>query len=258
MNAGVRTMPRSPVKSAARALEVLELFAEMRTPLRLNYLAKRLAYPQSSTTVLLKSLLTLGYLNYDRLSRTYFPTTRVAAIGDWVRGSMFGGGGELLELTRAIHARTGETVTLVAQNDIYVQYLDVVPAAHASGYEVREGSMRLLTHSGAGLMLLSQMKDPAVEKLLRHINLQDQDITVRMGQAELMEQVAAARHQGYCYLCGVPEAEVATLAVLLPLRSHGIPLAMEIGGQNQRITRNRMAHLGAMRDVIDSFARTAA
>ena len=46
-------MRRSPIKSAARVLEVLELFAEIRAPLRQKVVVERLAYPQSSTTFLL-------------------------------------------------------------------------------------------------------------------------------------------------------------------------------------------------------------
>ena len=77
-----QAMRRDPIKSAARTLEVLELFHEQRAPLRLKYIFEKLSYPQSSTTSLLKSMVVLGYLNYDRPSRTYFPTPRVAAPQD--------------------------------------------------------------------------------------------------------------------------------------------------------------------------------
>ena len=63
-------MRRDPIKSAARTLEVLELFHEQRAPLRLKYIFEKLSYPQSSTTSLLKSMVVLGYLNYDRPTRT--------------------------------------------------------------------------------------------------------------------------------------------------------------------------------------------
>ena len=70
------------VKSARRVLEVLELFAERRGPLTVGEVAAALAYPQSSASVLLQSLVALGYLVHDRGQRTFLPTLRVAFLGD--------------------------------------------------------------------------------------------------------------------------------------------------------------------------------
>ena len=74
-------MQRRAVKSAMRTFEVLELFAEHRRPMALNEIYTGLGYPQSSTTNLLKSMVLLGYLNYNRARRTYLPTMRVGALG---------------------------------------------------------------------------------------------------------------------------------------------------------------------------------
>ena len=81
-------MRRSPVKSAARVLEIFEYFGDERRALSLKDIVARLAYPQSSTTNLLKSLTTLGYLNYDRATRTYLPTFRVARLGQWLSATI--------------------------------------------------------------------------------------------------------------------------------------------------------------------------
>ena len=62
-------MRRSAVKSAARTLQVLELFSERRCPLQLHDIHFALKYPQSSTTNLLESMVMLGYLNYRRVTR---------------------------------------------------------------------------------------------------------------------------------------------------------------------------------------------
>ena len=72
-------MPK--VKSAVRALEVLEQFGEMREPLRLKDMARSLHYPVSSTAALLKSLADCGYLSFDRNSRHYYPTSKLPDLG---------------------------------------------------------------------------------------------------------------------------------------------------------------------------------
>jgi DNA-binding IclR family transcriptional regulator len=72
------------VKSAARVLEVFEYFAGRRTPATVGEVCNALGYPQSSTSVLLKSLFTLGYLSYDQGSRRYSPSVKVATLGEWI------------------------------------------------------------------------------------------------------------------------------------------------------------------------------
>jgi len=41
----------------------------------------KLGYPVSSGAAMLKSLVSLGYLEYDRKTQTYLPTMRIAVAG---------------------------------------------------------------------------------------------------------------------------------------------------------------------------------
>ena len=50
------------VKSVARVLEVLELFAQQREPMSGIQICRALNYPKSSANANLKSLVELGYL----------------------------------------------------------------------------------------------------------------------------------------------------------------------------------------------------
>src|SRR3546814_12190506 len=72
------------VKSAARVLEVLEYFSERQSASSAEEVRRTLGYPQSSTSILLRSLASLGYLNYEPLNRTFRPTIRVALLGAWL------------------------------------------------------------------------------------------------------------------------------------------------------------------------------
>lgn len=66
------------IKSAKRVLEVFEFFAARQGAATVMDVAREMAYPQSSTSELLDSLRNLGYLSYDRFSRQFNPTLRVA------------------------------------------------------------------------------------------------------------------------------------------------------------------------------------
>ena len=247
-------MRRDPIKSAARTLEVLELFHEQRTPLRLKYIFERLSYPQSSTTSLLKSMVMLGYLNYDRPTRTYFPTPRIAALGDWINHYVYGAG-ELFSLMDYIFERTNETVVLSSQNDIFVQHLRVLQPSHPYKIPPSEGSMRLLTHSAAGLVLLSRMTPKAVDKLRRHINAYEQGRSKPVDMDELNEQLTWIRREGYSLLAAFPFPDAAGLAIPLPLSPHGAPLTIGVGGLNSRIARRKSEIIDIMHDAIADYER---
>src|SRR4051794_31187165 len=102
-------MAAEAIKSARRVFEILELFDRERRRLSLKEISARLGYPASSGSVLLKSVVALGYLDYDRRVKTYFPTMRITALGGWVPGALFGEGG-VAELMDHLRAVTGETV----------------------------------------------------------------------------------------------------------------------------------------------------
>ena len=77
------------VKSAGRVLEIFEFFAHRHAPATVSEVAAALEFPLSSTSVLLKSLLTLGYLEYSARSREYQPTIRFAVLGTWIFDRLF-------------------------------------------------------------------------------------------------------------------------------------------------------------------------
>lgn len=53
------------VKSALRVLEILELFDAGRRPLRVADIVDRMNVPQSSPSMLLKTLVARGYMDFD-------------------------------------------------------------------------------------------------------------------------------------------------------------------------------------------------
>src|SRR5690606_41118792 len=63
----------SVVKSAGRALQILEYFDAVQREASVSEISRALHCPQSSTSVLLRSLVHLGYLQNDRYRRTYYP-----------------------------------------------------------------------------------------------------------------------------------------------------------------------------------------
>src|SRR4051812_48214643 len=102
------------VKSADRTLRLLEFFAGVKRAATASEIQAALEIPQSSTSLLLHSLVNLGYLEFLRRGRMYRPTQRVRALGVWLApdSSL----NQILEKLEELRKRTRETV-LVARRD---------------------------------------------------------------------------------------------------------------------------------------------
>lgn len=236
----------SQVKSASRAIEILELFKTVRQPRGMTEISQALGYPPSSTTVLLKTLMSLGYLTFDRRERLYFPTPKVTALGDWVPQALFGSG-RALEAMRDVHAATGETVSLCTMNDVYVQYIQIIASTHALRFHVDEGTLRPLTQSATGWLLMSTMPEAQLETVVRRANIATEKASERVKVADALDRVRRIRLDGYAAAEGVPFPGGATLCVLLPATLRGKPVVLGLGGALERVRSNRGRYLGALR-----------
>ena len=238
-------MQRTQVKSALRAIEVLELFGRVRRPQSMSDVAQALGYPVSSTTVLLKTLIGLGYLSFDRHTRHYFPTPKVALLGDWILQVLFGSG-QILDAMRDVHAATGETTSINTANDIHIQYLQIIQSVHPLRFHVDEGTLRPLTQSAVGWLLMSRMSDDEIDNVVRRTNIATERVNDRIRVEEMLDRVRTIRTDGYASAENVPFLGGATLCVLLPVTIQGRPVALGIGGVLERVRQNRARYLAVL------------
>lgn len=245
-------MRRAVVKSAARALEVLELFNEQRRALKLHEIYERLDYPQSSATHLMKSMVSLGYVNYNPVSRTYVPTGKVNGLGSWLSSAMYGHL-QYRSLVETLQRRTDETVALSTQNDLFIQYFIIRAPQHAFKMPPNEGNMLLLTQSTSGMAILSRMPNRQVDKLCRHINYYEADGGPRVDISQVFRELSWIRQVGYCYDDKRPDPRVLSVAFPLQETLHGIPLALGVGGLTDRISRRISDIVATTRETIEEF-----
>lgn len=244
-------MSDATVKSAARAFEVLEHFRIGRQPRSMSEIASSLDYPLSSTTVLLKTLVKLGYLNFDRRTRVYFPTTKVTGLGDWVPKALFGSG-QAIEAMRDLHAETGEGVFLGTKNDVYLQYIQTRMSIHALRFHIDEGTIRPITQSIAGIVLLAVMRPDRLENTVRRANIATPRVADRVKLADVQAKIDEIRRQGYGYVEDMPFEGGATLAMMLPVKVQGQPITLAMGGVADRFRRNHDRYLAALRKAVRS------
>jgi DNA-binding IclR family transcriptional regulator len=253
MRIGSRDRPL--VKSAVRAIEVLELFSRERRPLTLSEIIEALGYPQSSTTVMLKSLLAIGYLNYNLERKTYYPNVLVTRLGDWIPESRVVSGPIQL-LMQDLHERTTESVSIAVQNDINIHFLSVLNSKHKIKFFIPSRGQRTLLQSNLGWMLLAIKTDKEIASIHTQIGLMN---VHRMPELdEVMRHIAEIRKTGYCFVPDLPVSGAASVAMLLPSRFHAQPMAVGVGGYVPRLRANLPRILAAMRISIEGFGKSLA
>lgn len=237
------------IKTAGRVFEVLEYMREVRRQVTVRELSERFGYPLSSTLVLLKSMVTLGYLRYDARARAFFPAAKLASLGDWVIDFMFQGG-RLLALLDDVAAATGQTAILGVENDIYAQYVQVILSRQAIQFNVPPGTRRLLCMSGMGWALLSTQRDEQVRAAAQRTNLRLGRGTPVVSVDFVMQQVDLARRQGYAFSRGTVTTGVGIIAMPLPGESGGGRVAIGVGGALDRLDDECKAIVAGIRERI--------
>ena len=237
------------VKSAARVIEVFEYFDRIRRAASVTEVARALGYPQSSTSVLLRSLVELGYLEQDDSRRSYVPTPRVTLLGSWIE-PLLAPGGEIVRLMDELGEQTGETIILGVPSGEVVRYIHVVQATQAMRLHVGNGTIRPMAISGMGRLFMSAMDEDRVRRIVQRYNAEIAGEENRLNLSAVRRDLASIRGEGY-----VPSFDRVTqgaggFSVLLPVAPHGVPMAVAIGGLSRTIIENLERFLQLIRKSI--------
>ena len=239
------------IKSAKRVFEILEHFDRERRPLALKEITAKFGYPPSSGSLLLKSLVTLGYLEYDQPSRTYFPTMRIAALGSWVQGSLFGEG-EITRLMEHLHKKTKETVILATRSGLYAQYVHVVHSGQPLHFGVPPGTRRPLANSGMGWLFLSTLGPKELDRVRRRINAEPLR-RQKLSADDILRRIAQVRAKGYAFSKGSVSEGVGIVGMLLPKGALGRRFAIGVAGPIGRLERREKAIVDDLRSAIARY-----
>jgi DNA-binding IclR family transcriptional regulator len=241
------------IKSAERVLAILEYFQEQKRAATVGDIAGALALPQSSTSMLLKCLVSLGYLEYDEGSRLLRPTYRVALLGNWIQKSFFKHG-PLTDTMEAIQREIGETVVLGRRNGSSMQYVHIVDASYAVRLIIQSGTLRPMTRAALGMMLLTQKPDHEIRAIVRRNNADAADDRHRVNERTFLAEIEDIRRQGFAESKGRMISSASTIAMLVPADERATPLAIGVGGPIERIGRRRKEIIEVMRRHLSAMA----
>lgn len=216
------------VKSATRVLALFELFDRLERPASVTEIAREMDIPQSSTSMLVNSLIDRGYLT-ALPDRRVQPTARVSMLGRWIDERITDG--RVARLMRDLGEETGETILLGIASDIHVVYIAVIPATRAMRLHIPAGTRRPIADSGMGLMLLSAMDDGEIARRVARATQAREPGATPLVHEDIMAEIAAIRARGHALSASriVPGAGI--VCTLLPTAEGSQPMAIGIGGQ---------------------------
>lgn len=248
-------MPRAAarsysVKSAQRVLELLEFFAEWRAGATVNEICQSLGYPQSSTSILLRSLTDAGYFDHDARTGLYAPNVRLALATAWIGEHLYSER-SLLRLMEQVRDACGHTVMIGTLQGVHVRYLHVLQATRAERFTAKTGSLRPLFRSASGRMLLTTRTERELALLLRRANAQETDSRLRVEEAQARRECDQSRRNAYAMSLGTSVPGAAALAILLPVPRDHDPLALSIGGPVKEIQRDRARLVRLLREAVE-------
>lgn len=245
------------VKSAARALQVLEYFEQVQRPAGVQEIAQAMQWPLSSTSVLIRTLCEMGYLNRHTDSQKFAPTMRQPLLGGWIRAGR-ADGHALASLVREVRSATGLSAVLSTRHGLHVQYI-YAQLAQAKDFVSRSpssGTLRPICRCAAGITMLTQDSDEQVQLLARTTAaIEDRPIPL----AQLQQRVADARAHGFAWQADSSVAGVGDVAVLLNESDpFGQSLALSVGASSRALRANH-AEIGALlRSLADRFSERLA
>jgi DNA-binding IclR family transcriptional regulator len=243
--------PANSVKSAMRVLEILEFFDDIQAEATVLEVARALEYPQSSTSALLRTLHSSGYLHHDPRKRTYVTSVRAAILGSWV-GANFAREGRIIELMRRLNAETGDTILLASRNGLYSQYIHVVQATSAARLHLSIGTVRPLVTSGTGYVFLGALSDAEVFRIVNRSNAENL-VPGGVVAREVLAEVERARKLGYAFsLNRVTPGAGVLAAALLRLKDQPM-LVLGIGGISSNMTQNKDQLIEALQRHIGEY-----
>ncbi len=230
-------------QSVEKTLQIIEVLAYEKEPLRLAELAKRVNMPASTVLRMVNTLLEHGYAYQDALTLRYGLTLRFTQIGHLISGQFSIRDivhPHLLELSKL----SGESSCLAIEEEMEVIYIDVVDGTDGMLKIMQRIGKRAPLHStGVGKLMLTQYSREMLQQLVQQRGLSCLTPHTLTSIEDLTYELANIKNQGYAV--DDEECELGARCVAAPIYNYEnkIVAAISVSGPISRMTRKRVLEL---------------
>ncbi|WP_248925238.1 IclR family transcriptional regulator [Paenibacillus hamazuiensis] len=221
------------IQSVERALQILNLFDEQTTELKITEISKRMNLHKSTVHSLLKTLEAYRYIKQDEESGKYRLGMALFERGNLLLQTM-----DVRSVARKylleLSAQTGQTVNLVILDGNEGVYIDKVEGPKAAIRYSRIGRRIPLHCSAVGKALGAYLKQEELMTLLQNYRYERRTPQTIDNEADFLRELAAVREQGVAY--DREENEPGVRCAAVPVRDHtgqvvaAVSLSMLVSG----------------------------
>jgi DNA-binding IclR family transcriptional regulator len=192
----VNDMATGGVKSAERALAILELLTRHERPLTFTEIARTLRYPRSSLHGLLRTLVDRGWAEFDPARRSYTLGIRTLEAGNAYNRSL-GLVDRALPLMEHIRDTLDETVHLAVLDGVHNVYIAKVDGRQTLTLASEVGRRLPAYATGVGKVLLAGLPPEELEARLNEMDLVPVTSRTITDKDKLRRHLALVRQRGF-------------------------------------------------------------
>ena len=230
-------------QSIEKALQIIEIMADSREPMRLQDIAQQSGIPASTCLRMLTTLKNGGYVLQDRVSLRYSLSLKFAQIGSQVKRRINLQGIAHPYLTElAIKCR--ESSCIAIQQEMEVVYIDVEDGPDNMLQILQRIGKRAPMHcTGVGKVMLTDYDDAAIDSYIARKGLPQVTEHTLTTREALVEELARIRQQGYAI--DNEECELGARCIATGIRDYtgNIVAGLSVSGPISRMSFERIEEI---------------
>ncbi|SCU75937.1 Transcriptional regulator, IclR family [Cupriavidus necator] len=238
------------IPAASRAMAVFEVFAREKRELSNSDMARLLSLPESSTSDLLHTLHSLGYLMRTTRTRRFYPTGRLLELARQIaENDPLGTAAQ--EAVEQVGEKTNESVFFGVLDANAVKVVAVQASRLPLRYIIEVGYRASLHASALGKSLLGLLPPEEARARLAASHLRQVTEHTIVDVNTLMDQIAVGRERGWHEAREEGTEGVYGLAVAGWLG--GQPAGISLAGPAERMKKHHAEYLAALISVRDGL-----
>jgi len=230
--------PPSVSQSVVRLVKVLELFEREQKPLSSGYIGESIGAPRSSIAALLRSMVDMSILAFERRTMTYLPTARFGRLAAWLNDRMTVAPA-VLDAAKRMQAATFETATLASVTGLWAELFAVERSTLPISFNIEPGAKVRLWGSAVGTAYLTTLPNPSIKALYDRCMTAPEGFAPTEPLEKVLRLVSDARRQGYAYASGGFVAEASAMSVPVPTELAVRPTLLTVAGPTHRMKQKQ-------------------
>lgn len=238
------------IRQVQCAFQILEFFAQRRSPATLTEIADHFGWPRSSTFNLIETLSSSGFLYEPKFRAGYYPSHKLLRLA---QNAIMDGpvSARLLNCVASIAQRTNETAALCTLSGTQTVFVEVVEANFPIRYFAEVG-MRVPTYAtSAGRALLSMLSSKDQFAILKKSDLIQYAPDTIMNIEAILKEVEVSKARGWAININGFEPELVGIAVPIELGERQFSLL--IAGPSYRMKDQIDELVQVLKTEVDTY-----